>query len=166
MRRSAAAATTTNRTSMREKLSARTQVNKGCNNRGSLICVCSCMCVKLEQGRIVPKLDRRGESLQDKDLRNGVFEECDFSGATFDGADLRRTTFNKCSLYWARFFLADLTQAIFISCDLAGTNFREANLSEANFIACDLGRDSLGGQLTCQRRKQLELLSMIATLRE
>jgi uncharacterized protein YjbI with pentapeptide repeats len=62
------------------------------------------MCVKLEQGGIVPKIDRRGESLQDKDLRNSVFEECDFSGATFDGADLRKTTFNNAVFTGRDFF--------------------------------------------------------------
>ncbi len=76
---------------------------------------------------------RRGESLEEVDLR-GV----DLSAVAFDGLNLRNAKLGDCNLHKASFKNADLTGASFWNANVREATFDGANLEEADFDYANL----------------------------
>ncbi len=76
---------------------------------------------------------RRGDSLEDADLRG-----LDLSAVCFDGAGLRQAKFGDSNLQRASFRGADLSGASFWNANLREAVLDGANLEEADFDYCNL----------------------------
>ncbi len=76
---------------------------------------------------------RRGESLEDADLRG-----LDLSGVTFDGANLTNAKLGETNLQRASFKGSTLVGASFWNANLREASLEGANLEEADFDYCNL----------------------------
>lgn len=99
-------------------------------------------------GQLFHKLDLKTTRLQEAELADACFVECDLQGCDLRAARLQRTNFVGCQLDGAQLQGADARGAVFVqACSLQG-----ADLTGALLAGCNLGEAQLDGAVLAHAR--------------